>query len=92
MSNIRPNDRERNIDGIDGSQTGMSTEQICGISYVGLGYFNKNAVANILSWSMSNKLGMDPDYLKASETFVLYYTDTARSGLLVTLRSICELH
>ena len=48
VSNIHPNDRARNIGGIDDSQSGMSTEQICGIQHVEVGYFNKNAVADIL--------------------------------------------
>ena len=65
MSNIRANGRPRNIGGIDGNQSGMSTEQICDISNVGLGYFSKNAVANVLSWSKCVKLGMDPDYFKS---------------------------
>ena len=90
MSNIRPNGKARTIGGIDGSQSGMSTEQICDIPHVGVGYFNKNAVANILSWSKCIKLGMDLDYFKASETFVLYASDTTgwvftgnREGLYV---------
>ena len=86
VSNIRPNGKARSIGGIDGSQSGMSTEQICDIPYVGVGYFNKNAFANILSWSKCIKLGMNPDYFKASETFVLYASDTTGWVLLVTVR------
>ena len=48
----------------------MSSEQICDIPHVGVGYFNKNVVAKILSWSMCIKIGMDPDSFKASATFV----------------------
>ena len=54
----------------------MSTEQICYIPYVAVGYLKKNKVANILSRSRCDKLGMDPDYFKGSETFVLYASDT----------------
>ena len=61
---------------IDGSHSGMSTEQICDIPYVGVGHFNRNTVANVLSWSKCIKLGMDLDHFKGSETFILYYTDT----------------
>ena len=56
MSNIRAG-RKASIGGkIDGSQTGMSTVQVCDIPYVGVGFFNGNAVANIISWSKCIKL------------------------------------
>ena len=44
VSYIRPNGKASNIGGIDGSQSGMSAEQICVIPCVGVGYFNKNMV------------------------------------------------
>ena len=86
MSNIRPNGTARNIGGIVGSQSGMSTEQICDIQYVGVGYFIKNEVANMLSWSKCVKLGMDPDYFKRYGTFVLYASDITGWFLLVNVR------
>ena len=61
VSNIRANDK-----------SGMSTVQIFDIPYVGVGYFHKNAVANILSWLKCIKLGMEPDNHKTYEA--LYYT------------------
>ena len=76
FKNIHPNGKACKIGGVDGSQYGRSTEQICDIPNVGVGYFNKTAVANILSWSKCIKLGMDSDYFKAYETFVLCASDT----------------
>ena len=75
VSNIRAG-RKASIGGIDGSQSGMSTFKVCDIPYVGVGFFNENAVTNIISWSKCIKLGMDPDYFKEYQTFVLYASDT----------------
>ena len=41
--------RKANIGGINGSQTVMPTFQVCDIPYVGVGFYNENAVANIIS-------------------------------------------
>ena len=76
VSKICPNGETRNIGGIDGSHSGISNGQICDVPHVGVGYYLKNAGANILSWSKRIKLGMDLDYFKASDTFVLYDSDT----------------
>ena len=78
VSYIRPNGKASNKDGIDGRQSGMSTEQIGDIPYLRVSYFNKNAVANILSCSKCIKLDMDPEYFKGFETFVLYASNTTR--------------
>ena len=48
MSNIRAG-RKASIAGIDGRQTSMSTDQVCDIPFVGIRFFNENAVANIIS-------------------------------------------
>ena len=53
--------RKVSIGGIDGSQ---STFLVCCIPNVGVGFFNENAVATIISWFKCIKLGMDPNYLK----------------------------
>ena len=76
VSNIRAG-RKTSIGGIDVSQTSMSTVQVCDIPYVGVGFFNENAVANIISCSQCIKLGMDPDYFKEYQTFLLYASDTS---------------
>ena len=86
MSSILAYGKSRNIGGIDGSQSGTSTKKMCDIPYVGVGYFNKNAVADILFWSKCITLGMDPDYFKAYEIFVLYASGTTGWVLLVTMR------
>ena len=63
--------RKASIGGIDGSQTGMTTVQICYIPYVGVGLFNGKAVANTISWSKCIKLRKDPCYFMEYYTFVL---------------------
>ena len=56
VSNIHPNGKTRNISGIDGSLSGMSTELICDIPHVGVAYFNKMRSGlycpgkSVLSW------------------------------------------
>ena len=42
-----------------------------------MGFFNENAVANIISCSKCIKLGMDPEYFKGYQTSVLYANDTS---------------
>ena len=42
-----------------------------------MGFSNKNAVTNIISWSKCIKLGMNPDYFKEYQIFVLYASDTS---------------
>ena len=69
--------RKASISVIDGSQIGMSTVQVCDIPYAGVRFFNKNAVANIIAWFKCIKLGMDPNYFKECQTFVLYTRDTS---------------
>ena len=50
----------------------MSTAYKCIIPGIDKGYFNRSAVANIISWSLCVKNGMNPDYFREFETFVLY--------------------
>ena len=38
-------DKKASIRGIDGSQTGIPTFQVCGIAYVAVWFFNENADA-----------------------------------------------
>ena len=76
MPNIRAG-KKASIGGIDGSQTAISTLQVCDIPCVGVGFLNENAVANIISWSKCIKLGMDPDYNREYQSFVLYGCDTS---------------
>ena len=48
VSDISSN-KKANIGGIDGGKTSMAIVQVCDISYVYVGLFNKNAVAIIIS-------------------------------------------
>ena len=56
----------------------MPTGQVCNISGIGVDYFNKNAVANVISWSKLITVGLHPDYVEEYDTFALHTTNTAR--------------
>ena len=71
-------DRKASIGGIDGSQTGMTTVQVCDVPYVSVGLSNRKADAVIISWSKWIIRGIDPDYFKKYQTFVLYVCDTTK--------------
>ena len=64
VNNIVPMKQSKDIGGIDGTHSGMSTAYKCTIPGIGKGYFNRNAVANIVSWSPCVKNDMNPDYFR----------------------------
>ena len=57
---------------MNGSQTSTPTVRVYNIPYVGMGFFNENAAASIISWLKYTRLGMGPDYFMEHQTFVLY--------------------
>ena len=78
MTNNREPNRRANIGGIDSTRARMPTGQVCNISGIGVDYFNKNAVANVISWSKLITVGLHPDYVEEYDTFALHTTNTAR--------------
>ena len=65
----------------------MSISQVCKMPGIGVGYFNKNTVANVISWSKSMKVGLRLDYFEDYDAFVLYATNSTGWTFHLTARA-----